>query len=107
MVLAGFSLQLSLWHLDPLRASPFVPLLNWIQTCRAVVNIRGTGNDCFKLAVLAGMHPVDANGDRVSQYTKHVSTIFPLHFTVLLSGIGTFATTNNMSISMVYMIRRK
>ena len=42
------SLQLSLWNLDPLRASAFVPLPNWIQTRRAVVNIRGTGNDCFK-----------------------------------------------------------
>ena len=32
------SLQLSLWHLDPLRASEFVPLPNWIQTRRAIVN---------------------------------------------------------------------
>ena len=60
------SLQLSLCHHDPLRASRFVPLHNWIQTRRAVVNIRGTGNDCFKWAVLAGMHPVDAHGDRMS-----------------------------------------
>ena len=41
------SLQLSLWHLNPLRASAFVPLPNWIHTRRAIVNIRGTGNDCF------------------------------------------------------------
>ena len=52
------SLQLSLWYLDPLRASAFVPLPNWIQTRRAVVNINWTGDDCFKWAVLAGMHPV-------------------------------------------------
>ena len=32
-VLSNFvSLQLSLWHLDPLRISAFVPLPNWIQT---------------------------------------------------------------------------
>ena len=37
-----FSLQLSLWHLDPLRASAIVPLPNWVQTRRDVVNIRGT-----------------------------------------------------------------
>ena len=66
------SLQLSLWHLDPLRASAFVPFPNWMQTRRAVVNIRGTVNDCFKWTVLADMHPVDANGDRMSQYTEHV-----------------------------------
>ena len=60
MVQAGFfsnfvSLQLSLWHLDLLRASAFVPLPDWIQTRRAVVNVRGTGNDCFEWAVMAGM----------------------------------------------------
>ena len=70
------SLQLSLWHLDPLRASAFVPLPNWIQTRIAVVNIRGTGNDCFKWAVLAGMHTVDANRDRMSQYTEHVGKYY-------------------------------
>ena len=62
------SLQLSLWHLDPLRASAFVPLPNWIQTRRAVVNIRWIGDDCFKWAVFAGMHPVDAYGDRMMCY---------------------------------------
>ena len=31
---------------------------------RAVVNIRRTGDDGFKWAVLSGMHPIDANGDR-------------------------------------------
>ena len=66
------SLHLSLWHIDPLRASAFVSLPNWIQTRRDVVNIRGTGDDCFKWAVLGGMHPVDANADRMSQYTEHV-----------------------------------
>ena len=66
------SLQLSLWHPDPLRASAFVPLHNWIQTRRAVVNIRGTGNYCFKWAGFAGVYPVDANGDRMVQYTEHV-----------------------------------
>ena len=79
------SLQLSLCHLDPLRANAFVPLPNWIQTRGAVVNIRGTGNDCFKWAVLA-----DANGDRMLQYTEHVGKydFSSLHFPVPLSSVG-------------------
>ena len=72
-------------HLDPLRASAFVPLPNWIQTRRAVVNIKGTGNDCFKWDVLAVMHQVDANGDRMSQYTEHVGKYdFPLYIFLFL-----------------------
>ena len=55
------SLQLTLWHLDPLRASDFVPLPAWISDKKATTNIIGTGNDCFKWAVLAGMHPTTAD----------------------------------------------
>ena len=97
------SLQLSLWHLDPLRASAFVLVPNWIQTRGAVVNIRGTGNDCFKWAVLAGMHPVYAHGDLMIQYTEHVGKydFSSLHLPVPLSFVFSFATTNNMSMCMV------
>ena len=96
------SLQLSLWHLDPLRAGAFVPLPNWIQTRRAVVNIRGTGNDCFKWAAFAGMHAVDVHGDRMIQYTEHVGKydVSSLHFPVPFSFVGSFGTTNNMSINV-------
>ena len=49
--------------------------------CRAVVIIRGTGDYCFKWAVLAGMHPVFANAHRMSQYTEHVGKYdFPSTF---------------------------
>ena len=96
------SLQMLFWHVDPLRASAFVPLPNWIQTRRAVVNIRGTRNDCFKWAVLTGMHPVDVNAHRMSQNTEHVGKydFSSLHFPAPLSSVGSFATTNNMSINM-------
>ena len=69
-----------------------------MKTRRAVVNIRGTGNDCFKWTVLAGMHPVDAHGDRTIQYTEHESKyqFSSLHFPVPLS----FATANNISINV-------
>ena len=35
-------LKLTQWHLNPLRASAFVPLPHWIQDKRAVVNVVGT-----------------------------------------------------------------
>ena len=82
-------MQLSLWHLNPLRASALVPLPNWIQTHIVVVNIRGTEDDCFKWTVLAGMHRVDAHGDRMSQFIEHVAKY-----------VGSFATTNNMYINV-------
>ena len=70
------SLQLTLWHFDPFRASAFVPLPQWIREKKAVVNIGGTGGNCFKRAVLAGMHPVGKHGNnpnRMSTYEEHVN----------------------------------
>ena len=94
-VFSNFSfLQLTLWHLDPLRASAFVPLPRWIQQNKAVVNVIGTGDDCFKWAVLAGMHP--ATSDHPNR--KVVSTIFDIY--VFQSSIASFATKNNLPISV-------
>ena len=47
------SLQLTLWHLDPLRTTASVPLPQWIRENKAVVNSTGTGDDCFKWAVFS------------------------------------------------------
>ena len=92
------SLLLTLWHLGHLRASAFVPLPRWIQAKRAGVNVTGTGDDCFKWAVLARMHPVDDNADHMSKYVEHVDKY---DFSV-----GSFAAANNLSIN-VYGIEDK
>ena len=41
------SLELTLYHLDPLRANASIPLPKWIRDKRAVTNVVGTGDDCF------------------------------------------------------------
>ena len=48
------------------------------------------------------MQPVDADGDRMSQYTEHVGKydFSSLHSPVPLSSVDSFATANNMSINM-------
>ena len=48
------SMELSLWHLDPFRASAFLPLPKWVRDKRAVTNVVGTGDDCIKWVVFAG-----------------------------------------------------
>ena len=65
------SLELSLWQLDPLRAGMFIPLPKWIRDKGAVANVVGTGDACFKWAVLAGLHPAidKPNHRRITWYT--------------------------------------
>ena len=88
-----------------LRAIAIVPLPHWIQAKRAVVNVTGTGDDCFKWAVLAGMHPVDRHADRTSKYVEHVKkyNFSSLRFPVPLFSIGSFVAANNLSTN-VYAI---
>ena len=92
-------LQLTLW---PLRGSASTPLLRWIQTSRAVVNVAGTGGDCFKWAILAGMHPIETNAHRRVKYAEHMGRydFSPLSFPVHLQTVGPFALRNNMSINV-------
>ena len=94
------SLQLTLWHLDPLRASAFVPLPRWIQEKRAVTNVIVTGDDCFKWAVLAGLHPVSAHPNRMDEVHAGKYNLSSLCFPVPLSSIASFATKNNLSINV-------
>ena len=96
------SLQLTLWQLDPLRGSAFIPLPRWIQVRRAVVNVTGTCGDCYKWAILVGMHPVDVHADRRGKYVQHIGKygFSPLHFPVFLKAVGSFALRNNISINV-------
>ena len=95
--------QLTLYHLDPLRASAFVPLPTWIRDKRAVTNIIGMGDDCFKWAVLAELHLVDTNCPNcMENYIAHASKydFSLLTFPVPLSSVASFAVKNDISINV-------
>ena len=49
-------LDVNVWELDPLHASSYHPVPSWITNKRAVVNVKNKEQECFKWAVLAGMH---------------------------------------------------
>ena len=92
-------LQLTLWQLDPLRGSAYIPLSRWIQTRRAVVIVVGTGDNCFKWAILTGMRPMDENAHRrVNMLNTWVGMAFLLCLFPPLS--SPFALRNNMSINV-------
>ena len=95
------SLQFTLWQLDPLQGSAFTRLPWWIQARRAVVKVAGKGDDCFKWAILAGMHPVDVNADRRGKYVEHMGKydFSSLSFPAPLLAGGSFAL-RNMSIKV-------
>ena len=93
---------MTLWQLDPLRGFANIPLPRWIQKRRAVVNVAGTGDDCFKWTILAAMHPVDVHSDHRGKYVEHMGKyeFSSLSFPVPLQAVGPFALRNNMSINV-------
>ena len=79
----------------------------WIRDKKATTNIIGTGNDCFKWAVLAGMHPMMAdNPNRMGNYVEHACgyDFSSLCFPVSLSSIAPFAAKNNLSINVFFFL---
>ena len=73
-----------------------MPLPKWIRDKRAVVNVTGTANDCFKWAVSAGLHPAIENPNRMASYIEHECKydFSGLNFPVSLKSITPFATKN-------------
>ena len=98
------SLDTSLWELDPLRASSYHRLPQWVINKRAVRNIQNDDQECFKWAVIAGLDeptmptkPCDVASYRAHEQNYDWSM---LTFPVLLKDIKKFEKTNNMSINV-------
>ena len=96
------ALDITIWLLDPIRASSYHRLPTWIINKFAVTNVRNTGNDCFKWAFLAGMHPTKRNSDRLKKYESFQSKydFSSLTYPVPLKDIDTFCRRNNCSINV-------
>ena len=98
------ALDTTIWKLDPLRASTFHELPEWIINKRAVVNVRNEDSYCFKWSVLAALHePTNEKHKNVtSSYTKYEwEYVYDgLKFPVSLNQIKVFENKNNVSINV-------
>ena len=98
------SLDTSLWELDPLRASSYHRLPQWIINKRAARNIRNDDQECFKWAVIAGLDeptmptkPCDVASYQAYEVLYDWSM---LKFPVPLTDIKKFGKANNISINV-------
>ena len=85
---------------DPLRASSFIPLPSELVAKKALTNVKNNDNRCFLWSVLASLHPVHSNANRVSKYKRHVRTLnlTGLTFPMKLRDIGKFEAMNSISV---------
>ena len=65
------SLDTTVWQLDPLRASSYHPLPQWVQRTKGVRNVHNNDTKCFDWSVCAGIYTPPHSVNRVSWYKEY------------------------------------
>ena len=65
-------MDLGLLKYDPLRASSYIQLPDKLVKKKACVNVRNVKDEkCFLWSILASLHPVEVNPDRLTNYLEY------------------------------------
>ena len=88
----------------PLKGSSYIELPKYLQTKKAIVNVKNQDNECFKWALLSALHPVEhgRNPDRVSKYKQYENKLnfAGVGFPVTLKDIPKVEKQNNLAINV-------
>jgi len=104
------SLDLTLWHLNPLRGSYQHVLPEWVRRTKSVRSVKSRDNQCFKWAVLASLYrPEDCNRhvDRALTYQKIIDNpniqspdFSMMTYPVPINDIKRFERSNKISVNV-------
>ncbi|KMQ81582.1 hypothetical protein RF55_25884, partial [Lasius niger] len=86
----------------PLAASSYIPLPELLFNKKAIINIQNKDHKCLIWSVLAALHPVEKNAERVTKYQAYENELNTdgLSFPTPLQQIGKFERMNNLSINV-------
>ena len=87
----------------PIRGNTFSKLPKDLASRKAIVNVQNKDNRCFMWSVLAALHPVEHNRDRVSKYKEHMDKLdfTGIDFPMALSDIPKFEQLNKLGINVL------
>lgn len=87
---------------EPLRASSYAPLPNYLLKKRAIVNPKNFDQKCFMWAVLAALYPKKNHRERISQYDRHIAdlNLESVKFPMKIDDIDAFCRANDMSVNV-------
>lgn len=97
-----FSLELYIEPYKPLSAKKYIKLPPEIQHLKGIVNIQNDDEKCFLWSVLAALHPMRKNHERVrhSISFENELNLDGISFPTPISQIVKFEKQNNISISV-------
>ncbi|CAC5357663.1 unnamed protein product [Mytilus coruscus] len=86
----------------PISGSSYMKLPSKLYSSHSITNIKNEDRKCFLWSVLAALHPVERNLDRVSHYMKYEDSLnlTGIDFPVSLPKFEKFEKQNNLSINV-------
>ena len=95
-------LRLNVARYEPLSGSSYLPLPDFIAKKRAVINVKNADDKCFMWSVLAKLHPVEKDPQRVTKYAQYTKELdfFNIEFPVKIKDIPRFEKQNDLTVNV-------
>ncbi len=95
-------LDLSMAQYTPLKGSSYIPRPSKLKTKKGIINIKNNDNKCFMWSILAGIHPVCRDAEKLHHYQQFQDELdfSGIEFPVTIDKIGKFEQQNNISINV-------
>ena len=98
-------LDVNFHRLNLTRDSSYLPLPDWIEKKKAIINPQNNDKECFKWAVIAALQWTDikSHPERLSNLRNFVDNYdwSGLEFPVSIKDIGVFEINNNISVNVL------
>ena len=103
-------LNVNFHQLNLTRGSSYLPLPDWIEKKKAIINPQNDDEECFKWAVITALEWTEINShpEHASNLGKFIDNYdwSGLRFPVSIKDIYVFQTNNNISVNMLAAERR-
>ena len=97
-------------RLNLIRGNSYLPLPDWIEKRKAIINPQKNDEECFKWAVIAALDwsEIKSHPERVSNLRKFVDNYdwFGLKFPVAIKDIKVFEMNNDITINILLVENR-
>ena len=59
----------------PVGGSSYIPLLKFLASKKAIINLKNEDDECFKWAITRALNPVDKNSERIDKELRERSKV--------------------------------
>ena len=103
MEIENLTLHTSIWN--PLNASSYIDLPQFLKNKKAIINMKNRDNECFKWCVLRAIYPKNKNTERIDKDLKNKEDTLNMegiNYPVDFRGVDRFENQNpDISISIL------